>query len=135
MMTKEIDGKLINYEKLDEKNPSGSRTLLRLHRALKMVSLILSKIAKEEHGGKMSTIAYEAYHGSPMPDHHPWVIRKAIGVAVYTLPDSSTFCTDIAPGLCQTDLRPKLIKAAEIMDQIFMKTDKLFIENKLEAIP
>lgn len=73
MMTKEIDGKLINYEKLDEKNPSGSRTLLRLHRALKMVSLILSKIAKEEHGGKMSTIAYEAYHGSPMPDHHPWV--------------------------------------------------------------
>ena len=72
MMREEIKNKLINYERLDEKNPSGSRTLLRLHRALKMVELILSNIARDGVG-KMSTIAYEAYHGSPMPAHHPWV--------------------------------------------------------------
>ena len=75
MMKLEIENKIINYKKLDEKNPSGSRTLLRLHRALKMVSLILSKISKDEDGSKMSNIAYESYHGSPMPEHHPWVRR------------------------------------------------------------
>ena len=73
MMSQEIENKLINYKKLDEKNPSGSRTLLRLHRALKMVSILLQKIAADEHSGNMSTIAYESYHGSPMPEHHPWV--------------------------------------------------------------
>ena len=73
MMSQEIENKLINYKKLDEKNPSGSRTLLRLHRALKMVSILLQKIAADEHSGNMSMIAYESYHGSPMPEHHPWV--------------------------------------------------------------
>ena len=81
MMTKEIEHKVINYERLDDKNPSGSRTALRLHRALKMVSLLLNKIAKNEHDGKMSTIAYESYHGSPMPAHHPWVSNFIQSVA------------------------------------------------------
>ena len=62
MMVKEKENGDINYEKLDEKNPSGSRTLLRLHRALKMVALLLHKIAINEHNGKMSSIAYDSYH-------------------------------------------------------------------------
>ena len=66
---------LINYEFLDEKNPSASRTLLRLHRALKMVALLLQKISSDKKE-KMSKIAYDSYHECPMPAHHPWVIKK-----------------------------------------------------------
>ena len=73
MMTEEKAAGKINYERLDEKNPSASRTLLRLHRAFKMISTLLGKISRNEHDGKMSTIAYESYHSSPMPAHHPWV--------------------------------------------------------------
>jgi len=134
MMSEEITNKLINYERLDEKNPSGSRTLLRLHRALKMVELILSNIALDG-GGKMSTIAYEAYHGSPMPAHHPWVIRKAIGVAVYTLPDTTSFLNDIAPGIDAAERKIKLAEAGAIMKSLFDKTDNLYIKHKLESIP
>ena len=73
MMKEEKAAGSINYEKQDEKNPSASRTLLRLHRAFKMISTLLGKISRNEHDGKMSTIAYESYHSSPMPAHHPWV--------------------------------------------------------------
>ena len=72
-MTEEKAAGKINYERLDEKNPSASRTLLRLHRAFKMISTLLGKISRNEHDGKMSTIAYESYNSSPMPAHHPWV--------------------------------------------------------------
>ena len=68
---------LINYEFLDEKNPSASRTLLRLHRALKMVALLLQKISSDKKE-KMSKIAYDSYHECPMPAHHPWVIKKGL---------------------------------------------------------
>ena len=56
MMRLEKEEKKINYDYLDEKNPSGSRTLLRLHRALKMVALLLFKVATNAHNGKMSSI-------------------------------------------------------------------------------
>ena len=56
MMKLEKQNDLINYKYLDEKNPSGSRTLLRLHRALKMVALLLHKVATNAHNGKMSSI-------------------------------------------------------------------------------
>ena len=56
MMREEKEQSHINYDYLDEKNPSGSRTLLRLHRALKMVALLLFKVATNAHNGKMSSI-------------------------------------------------------------------------------
>jgi len=81
MMEQEKNNGIINYEYLDEANPrinpSGSRTLLRLHRALKMVSLILRNIANGKYGEKLSTIVKESYNGSPLPAHHPWVSHKS----------------------------------------------------------
>ena len=56
-------------------------------------------------------------------------------MAVYTLPDTPKFCSDLAPGLPQTELEEKLIKAGQIMDDIFSKTDKLFIDHELDTIP
>ena len=73
MMREEKSSGKINYTHLDVDNPSGSRTLLVLHRAFKMISTLLGKLSRNEHDGNMSTIAYESYHSSPMPAHHPWV--------------------------------------------------------------
>jgi hypothetical protein len=134
MMIEEKANGLINYEFLDEKNPSASRTLLRLHRALKMVALLLQKISSDKKE-KMSKIAYDSYHECPMPAHHPWVIKKAIGAAVYTLSDVKSFCNSIAPNMEQAELNAKLIEASDIMDKIFDDTDKLYIEHKLDSIP
>lgn len=135
MMTEEKAAGKINYERLDEKNPSASRTLLRLHRAFKMISTLLGKISRNEHDGKMSTIAYESYHSSPMPAHHPWVIRKSIGVAVYTLPDSQSFCKKIAPELAGEELLKTLKEIEGVLEEIFSRTDILYIKHELDSIP
>ena len=92
-MTQEIKDDLINYEWLDEKHPSGSRTLLRLHRAFKMVELILRKVGTNEHGGKMSKIVYDSYHQSPMPAYHSWVCTNLITVRVRS---TCSFLSNIA---------------------------------------
>jgi len=44
----------------------GCRTLLRLHRALKFLLLFIGKLARNEDGGKVSAMGYNAYHASPM---------------------------------------------------------------------
>ena len=63
------------------------------------------------------------------------MIRKAVDVAAYTMSDAASFCDAIAPGMDPIALRPKLLEAADIMDKIFIKTETLFIYNKLENIP
>ena len=70
-----------------------------------------------------------------MPAHHPWVIRKAIGAAVYTLTDTTSFCCQIAPGLEGDELNEKLKTAAEHMFTIFDRTETLFNKEELSAIP
>ena len=40
-----------------------------------MVALLLQKISSDKKE-KMSKIAYDSYHECPMPEHHPWVIKK-----------------------------------------------------------
>ena len=70
-----------------------------------------------------------------MPAHHPWVIRKAIGAAVYTLTDTTSFCRQIAPGLEGDELNEKLKTAAKHMFTIFDRTETLFNKEELSAIP
>ena len=65
--------------------PSGARTLLRLHRALEFIIAFLRGIRSLEAGNKLSGVAAEAYN-STLSAYHPWLIRKGIMLAVYTLP-------------------------------------------------
>ena len=63
------------------------------------------------------------------------VIRKAIGVAVYTLPDTTTFLNEIAPGIEAAERKEKLAEAGAIMKSLFERTDNLYIKHKLQSIP
>ena len=70
-----------------------------------------------------------------MPVHHPWVIRKAIGAAVYTLTDTKSFCAQIAPEFEGQELMDKLEEAAGHMFTVFDRTEALFTKEELDAIP
>ena len=72
--------------------PNGSRTLLRLHRAMEFVALFIQKTAQSEE--KLSHVAYQAYHET-LAKYHPWLIRKGVGLAVYTLPTRDHLLKDI----------------------------------------
>ncbi|XP_059178922.1 ceramide-1-phosphate transfer protein-like [Physella acuta] len=68
-----------------KKHPSGARTLLRLHRALEFISAFLQKLKNTDNSVKFSSAASAAYDDT-LSRHHPWLIRKAVHVAMYMLP-------------------------------------------------
>ncbi|XP_077977329.1 ceramide-1-phosphate transfer protein-like [Glandiceps talaboti] len=69
---------------------SGSRTILRLHRALEFITELLRKVEYSDDSSAVSTLAGEAYNGS-LAKFHPWLIRKAAGLAMYSLPSRKKF--------------------------------------------
>ncbi|CAH8581761.1 unnamed protein product [Schistosoma turkestanicum] len=63
----------------------GSRTLLRLHRALLFVIDLMKEVCIAPPDEQLKTIARSVYDKT-LAQYHPWPIRKAVGVAVYALP-------------------------------------------------
>lgn len=64
---------------------NGSRTLLRLHRALQFVVEFIDGVRLAGNQDKMSHLARTAYD-STLAAHHPWLVRKGVHLAVHSLP-------------------------------------------------
>ena len=62
-------------------------------------------------------------------------LRYSINAAVYTLPKTTKFTNNIAPDLSPQSLVPMLTESADILDDIFRKTETLFTDNNLQNIP
>lgn len=100
----ELIGGMLNYEKneakiLPEYNhhhrkelPNGSRTLLRLHRALLFVVKFIDNIRLANDNDKMSQLARKAYDET-LAYYHPWLVRKGVHLAVHTLPSRHQVCS------------------------------------------
>lgn len=63
---------MIKTKKKDD--PSGSRTLLRLHRALEYIIAFLHKLDDIQDADLCSVISVEAYEATLMK-YHPWVVQ------------------------------------------------------------
>lgn len=116
--------------------PSGSRTLLRLHRALIFLKIFFDKISENRDENKISQLCYDAYHESPMSKFHPWYIRKAVGVAVFVLPNRSNFMTQICgPDLTVDQVYQLLHDCSASMGSIYDKTEKIYQKYNLGELP
>ena len=67
-----VEHDLIKTKKKDD--PSGSRTLLRLHRALEYIIAFLHKLDDIQDADLCSVISVEAYEATLMK-YHPWVVQ------------------------------------------------------------
>ena len=65
--------------------PSGSRTLLRLHRALQFIVAFLRGVRSLNSAESISGIAGKAYEGT-LAAYHGWFVRTGVYLAMYTLP-------------------------------------------------
>ena len=63
---------LIKTKKKDD--PSGSRTLLRLHRALEYITEFLGKLEDLEDETFLSQVSKDAYETTLMK-YHPWIVQ------------------------------------------------------------
>lgn len=129
MIEYEKENKLM--EKADYVN--GARTLLRLHRGLDFIREFLRQLGELSDTEKTSTCCQDAYNKT-LAKHHPWVVRKAAIVAMYTMPTRELLFKKVCGANVQRniDILPKML---EVTADVFNRTHTLYEFHQLHALP
>lgn len=117
----------------NKKHASGSRTLLRLHRALEFISDFLKAVREAGEDEKLSGVCSKSYYRT-LAKHHPWLVRKGVDVAVYTLPTRKQFIEKLKV----TDVRAaeKLLETtADLGMKVFNVVEEIYTEHDLHSLP
>ncbi|KAK3104438.1 hypothetical protein FSP39_002043 [Pinctada imbricata] len=116
-----------------KKKASGSRTLLRLHRALEFTARLMLDLEVAQEDMKMSSLTKKAYDDT-LSKFHPWMIRKGVHLAVYTLPGREAFLEKLK---IKDPSKTKELLGRVAADQtvIYEITQRLYAEDNLLDLP
>ncbi|XP_071476446.1 ceramide-1-phosphate transfer protein-like [Diadema antillarum] len=123
----------LTARKTDAGRDSGSRTFLRLHRALEFFCVLLQRLAEAESDAPSSTLASTTY-GETLGKFHPWVVRQMAYLAIRTLPTKE----HLIEKYCKQDAAEaeELVPSAvEAMRRCYDIAQDLFSENSLLDLP
>ncbi|XP_043359657.1 glycolipid transfer protein domain-containing protein 2 isoform X3 [Dermochelys coriacea] len=113
--------------------PSGCRTLLRLHRALKWLELFLGKLSHsgpEEDPSQLCAVAYQA----ALAPYHSWWVRQAAGLAFLALPSRrELYGLVCAEG--EREARAMLLDAVGIIARVYNVTQRVYATRGLLELP
>ncbi|XP_043393063.1 glycolipid transfer protein domain-containing protein 2 isoform X1 [Chelonia mydas] len=113
--------------------PSGCRTLLRLHRALKWLELFLGKLSHSGPEEDPSQLCAEAYQAALAP-HHSWWVRQAAGLAFLALPSrQELYGLVCAEG--EREARAVLLDAVGVIAGVYNVTQRLYAARGLLELP
>ena len=132
-------GSMMNFEIDRNKNKKeelfGSRTLLRLHRALDFTKQFLKELVEMEENSGVSTMAGDVYKRT-LANFHPWLIRKAAGLAMYSLPTRKDLIKKIAPdGIEEAVLKEKMETCIQSIDVVYNEIEDLYTKHSLHKLP
>ncbi|XP_026056137.1 ceramide-1-phosphate transfer protein [Carassius auratus] len=128
MLEAELQRGVVSF---DTETPSGSRTLLRLHRSLLWLQLLLEKLGTEREGRSMGDLCRDAYLEVLAP-HHPWLVQRAAELVFRTMPDRSAFLQLVCVRT-QEEAEPVMRVVVAAIREIHRRTQKeLEIRNMLD---
>lgn len=131
MMIKfETDKNLLN----DQSRPSGSRTLLRLHRALEFISTFLQDVTKLNDTDSTVNSARNSYNQT-LAKHHPWYIRKSVTIATIALPYRKNLIERVYGGRYPSGVNDDMAHLARITELVYKNTQNLYQEHDLLNLP
>ncbi|TNN84443.1 Ceramide-1-phosphate transfer protein [Liparis tanakae] len=133
MVTYELENDLVDLTKRGSHPESGCRTLLRLHRALRWLELFLERLRTSSEEGKTSVMCSEAYNES-LSQFHPWVVRKAAGMAFCMLPGRPAFFEVMNVGPAE-QVVAKLGEALPLISEVYQITEELYTRQSLMDLP
>ncbi|XP_051281595.1 ceramide-1-phosphate transfer protein [Dicentrarchus labrax] len=133
MLKYELDNGLVDLTKKASNPESGCRTLLRLHRALRWLELFLERLRTSSEDSKTSVMCAEAYNES-LAQHHPWVIRKAAGMAFCVLPGRLAFLEVMNVGPPEKVVA-MLGEAIPLISEVYQITEELYAQHNLLELP
>lgn len=118
--------------------PSGSRTLLRLHRALAFITRLFVDLARasetDDGAESFSTIVSVAYNATLAP-YHTWLVRKGVAVALYALPSRQSMLQRMSKDGTEEEIVLILRKCIEAINPVYDHVQCLFADNKLLELP
>ena len=133
----EIERKMT--DKVGGKYTSASRSILRLLWFCDFLQVLLTHLTSGESPFKtLKEMASDAYDKALAP-HHPYLVRKTIGAAMYFCPTEAAFWKRIVEetspprdeATVKLQLRQFLVAMAPVRDQLWA----FFREHKLENLP
>lgn len=128
MLQAELQRGVVSF---DTQTSSGSRTLLRLHRSLLWLQLLLEKLGTEREGRSLSELCRDAYLEVLAP-HHPWLVQRAAELVFRTMPDRSAFLQLVCVRT-QEEAEPVMRVVVAAIREIHQRTQKeLEIRNMLD---
>lgn len=133
MVKYELDNHLVDLAKRGDHPESGCRTLLRLHRALRWLELFLERLRVSGQDERTSAMCADAYEQS-LSQHHPWVVRKAAGLAFCVLPGRDAFFQAMNVGSAQQAVSV-LGEAVPLISEVYRITETLYGQNQLLQLP
>lgn len=133
MVKYELDNDLVDLTKRGSHPESGCRTLLRLHRALRWLELFLERLRTSSEDSKTSVMCAEAYNES-LSQHHPWVVRKAAGMAFCVLPGRPAFFEVMNVGPPEKVVA-MLGEALPLISEVYQITEDLYAQQNLLDLP
>ncbi|XP_026188526.1 ceramide-1-phosphate transfer protein [Mastacembelus armatus] len=133
MVKYELENDFVDQTKRGSHPESGCRTLLRLHRALRWLELFLERLRTSTEDSKTSVMCAEAYNES-LAQYHPWVIRKAAGMAFCVLPGRSAFFEVMNVGPPE-QVVAMLGEALPLISEVYQITEDLYTQHNLLNLP
>ena len=125
----------IERNKKTQQELFGSRTLLRLHRALDFTKQFLEQLVLMKDDDKVATMANKVYQAT-LANFHPWLIRKAAGLALYSLPNRKDLIKKIAPdGIEESLLKEKVDVCVHNIDIVYKDIEELYTKHSLHGLP
>ena len=121
----------------NEQNPriplEGSRTLLKLHRALKFTQLFLNSLAVMNDTDNLPATAITIYNNT-LANFHPWLIRNAAKLAMYTLPNKKALINNISKEADFEQITEKLKEGAAALEEVYTGIELLYTQNDLHSL-
>lgn len=120
------------HTSVDEPYVSAARSLLRLMWFLDFLSVLIRLLLEDKV--ELGECAQSAYDEA-LAKHHPWLLRKTIGAAIYFLPYKATFWRNLAGTDDDSFIRPKLQAFLSEMDVARLSLWEYYGKHKLEGLP
>uniref|UniRef100_A0A671TKK2 Ceramide-1-phosphate transfer protein n=1 Tax=Sparus aurata TaxID=8175 RepID=A0A671TKK2_SPAAU len=133
MVKYELDNELVDLTKRGIHPESGCRTLLRLHRALRWLELFLERLRTSNEDGKTSVMCSESYNES-LAQHHPWMVRKAAGMAFCVLPGRPAFFEVMNVGPPE-QVVAMLGEALPLISDVYQITEEFYAQHNMLDLP
>jgi hypothetical protein len=110
---------------------SGSRTLLRLHRALVFICQFLERLKFADHKVSSHKIGVESYE-STLAKHHGWIIRKTVVFGMRALPKRET----LIGYMCKTpEHHERFVPFIKNVEEVYNITQNIYSKYNLLNLP